>query len=204
MLEFIKQQRDAQLEGKIENREVKIFNILNNGTNIKKLLMDIDQDEAQRMKAKGLNEDRLEKAQGELSAMKFLAEREQNSKFQNKRHQALEQLVKAPHHTRSSIRVKFPDGLLLQGTFGAKETIEDVYKFVSEHLFYKPDQRQFYLYETPPRKVFDEKTYKLNLMKAKLVPSCMIYFAWKDLDQTKAEDGPFLDVNRLKDLIKTI
>ena len=34
-----------------------------------------------------------------------------------------------------------------------------------------------------------------------MVPSCMIYMAWKDKDETKAEDGPFLDMKALQDKI---
>jgi hypothetical protein len=94
-------------------------------------------------------------------------------------------LINTPNHTRTSIRVKFPDGYVIQGTFGALETVGDVYKFVQQNLFYTAEQRQFYLYETPPKKVFDEKTYKNTLIAQKLVPSCMIYFGWKDLSETK-------------------
>ena len=102
--------------------------------------------------------------------------------------------MNSAHHTRGNIRIKFPDGYLLQGTFGAKETIEDVYKFVSESLFYKPDQRQFYLYETPPRRVLEDKLMKKRLLEAKLIPSCLLYFGWKDLDETKPEHGPFMNM----------
>ena len=66
--------------------------------------------------------------------MKFLAEQEKKNKFQNKRYQELDKLVNAPNHTRSNVRVKFPDGYLLQGTFGAKERIKDIYEFVTSHL----------------------------------------------------------------------
>jgi hypothetical protein len=79
--------------------------------------------------------------------------------------------------------------------------VEDIYRFVNDCIFYKPDQRQYVLYETPPKKIFDEKSLKSTLIQAKLVPSCMLYFAWKDLPETKAEHGPFLDLNKLKDKI---
>ena len=73
--------------------------------------------------------------------MRFLAEQEKSSKFQNKRYAELNKLINSPNHTRSSIRVKFPDGYVLHGTFGALETIGAIYQFVGENLFYKPDQR---------------------------------------------------------------
>jgi len=39
----------------------------------------------------------------------------------------LEKLINQPNHTRGTVRVKFPDGYLLQGTFGALEKVEDIY-----------------------------------------------------------------------------
>jgi hypothetical protein len=66
-----------------------------------------------------------------------MAEKEKKSKFQNKRYSELERLLNSPNHTRTNIRVKFPDGYLIQGTFGAKETVKDVYEFVAAHLFTK-------------------------------------------------------------------
>jgi len=73
--------------------------------------------------------------------------------------------MKTPHHSRSNVRVKFPDGYLLQGTFGALERVEDIHTFVAECLFVKPNQREFFLYETPPKKVMDKKIFKSDLVK---------------------------------------
>lgn len=60
------------------------------------------------------------------------------------------------------------------------------------------------MYETPPKKILDDKVYKTTLIKAKMVPSCLIYFGWKDLPETKPENGPFLAMGRLKDKIQEI
>ena len=49
--------------------------------------------------------------------------------------------MNTPNHTRGNVRVKFPDGYVIQGTFGALETVEDIYRFINENIFYKPDQR---------------------------------------------------------------
>ena len=57
------------------------------------------------------------------------------------------------------------------------------------------------MYETPPKKIFEEKSLKNTLYASKLVPSCMIYMGWKDKDETKHEDGPFLDLKNLQDKI---
>jgi len=36
--------------------------------------------------------------------------------------------------TTCDIRIRFPDGMQLQGTFSANETIGDIYAFVRDHL----------------------------------------------------------------------
>ena len=40
------------------------------------------------------------------------------------------------------MRVRFPDGTQVQGTFGADETVEDIYEFVREQLVDRNDQFQ--------------------------------------------------------------
>ena len=111
-----------------------------------------------------LSQEKMEIAEGQTSVLKFLGEQEKKSKFQNKRFQELEKLMKTPNHTRGTVRIKFPDGYLLQGTFGALETVEDIYAFVGQNLFVGPSGREFYLYETPPKKVMDKKVLKNNLI----------------------------------------
>lgn len=105
--------------------------------------------------------------------------------------------MKMPVRTETIIRVKFPDEYVIQGTFGANEQIQTVYKFVKENLV--NSEREFYLYKTPPKKPLTDM--KLNLQKAGLVPSGLIFFGWSDLDQTRDTDGPFLDIANLKDKI---
>ena len=62
--------------------------------------------------------------------MQFLAEQEKASKFRDKSKIELENVQKQAHHTTSKIRIKFPDGYVLQGTFGAKERVGAVFDFV--------------------------------------------------------------------------
>lgn len=37
-----------------------------------------------------------------------------------------------------------------------------------------------------------------------MVPNCMIYFGWTDLSETKPENGPFMNMKKLKDFIQEI
>lgn len=60
------------------------------------------------------------------------------------------------------------------------------------------------MFETPPKKILDDKVKKLSLIKSKMVPNCMIYFGWTDLSETKPENGPFMNMKKLKDFIQEI
>ena len=70
-------------------------------------------------------------------ALAFLADQEKKSKFRDRRAIQLEAVKRQAHHTRSKIRVKMPDGYILQGTFGAKEKVKDVIDFVKECILLK-------------------------------------------------------------------
>ena len=144
-----------------------------------------------------LTEDKLDEAIENTNALRFLAENEKNMKFRNKRQEELERMKNQQVYTTALIRIRLPDDYVIQGTFGALEKIENVYNFVREHL--ATPEREFYLYETPPKKILKEMT--ATTKAARLVPSGMLYFAWSDLDQTRNTDGPFLDMLRLKDKI---
>ena len=90
----------------------------------------------------------------------------------------------------TKVRVKFPDGYILQGTFNNKEKVKDVVEFVKENLV--TSKREFYLYKTPPKQVLIE--LNKTLIAQKLSPRCFLYFAWSD---TKIGDDSFLNLNSL-------
>ena len=62
--------------------------------------------------------------------MKLHAELKKHGEFQNKRHAELERVANAPVFTRATIRIKFPDGYMLQGAFGGLEKVREIYEFV--------------------------------------------------------------------------
>jgi tether containing UBX domain for GLUT4 len=159
--------------------------------------MDLEMKEAERLKELKLSEERLEESIQNTQALKFLAENEKNMKFRNKRQEELDKLQKQQVYTTALIRIRFPDEYVLQGTFGALEKIEDVYQFVKERLAIQ--DRPFYLYETPPKKILKER--KNTLKASRLVPSGMLYFAWEDLDTTKSTDGPFMNMELVRNHI---
>ncbi|TNV72829.1 hypothetical protein FGO68_gene15520 [Halteria grandinella] len=198
-IEKIQQQREkALLATKIQDRDIKVFQISTSGTsNLKNYLMELDSIEQERLKALKLSEEKYEEAINNAHVLKVLAENEKNSKFRNKRQEELERIVKQPVYTTALVRIRFPDDYVIQGTFGALERLDKVYKFVKENLFFQ--DREFYLYETPPKKVLKDQTE--NMKALRLVPSSMLYFGWSDLDQTMSSDGPFLHMEKLREKI---
>ena len=96
----------------------------------------------------------------EHEALKLISDNAKNEKFRDKRTIELDRIKKLAHHTRTKIRVKFPDGYILQGTFGALEKVSDVLEFVKENLATK--DRQFYLFETPPKRKLNKPANSLQ------------------------------------------
>lgn len=130
-------------------------------------------------------------------ALQFLAEQEKKNKFRDRRAIELDRVKGQAHHTRAKIRVKMPDGYIIQGTFGAKEKVSQIYEFVKNSIVHQ--DREFQLYETPPKRYLTEMNK--TLIASRLVPSCLLYFGWKDLEETKISDGPFLNMVALRPYI---
>ena len=83
-------------------------------------------------------------------------------------------------YTRSRVRVKFPDGFVLEGNFGGRETIKDIYEYVQAHLLENLSGREFILFETPPKRILSEKNKTLH--EKKLMNSCLLYFGFAQGD----------------------
>jgi tether containing UBX domain for GLUT4 len=184
-----RQQEVAQLQ---VDRNPKVFVISEEGS-VRSALQAIQDEEMERLiktlqressRDYGSTEEGDYNAQ--LSSMKaILDENEKRSRFQNKRKQQLDQMKKNKTFTHAIIRVRFPDRLLLQGSFLVLETVNDLYAFVAEALV---QTRKFELFLAPPRQVI--KPSKLNLKS--MAPATIVNFAWADLQETRPMDGPFL------------
>ena len=74
-------------------------------------------------------------------------------------------------------------------------------RYCNDYLSQEPAMFVWLLAGGPPKKVLDKKVFKNNLIKQRLVPSCLLYFGWSDLDETKWEHGPFMNLQNLKDKI---
>jgi hypothetical protein len=116
----------------VTDRDIKVFNgnSSSSTSNLKNFLMELDAKEQERLRQLKLTEDKLDEAIENTQALRFLAENEKNMKFRNKRQEELERMKNQQVYTTSLIRIRLPDDYVLQGTFGALEKIENIYKFV--------------------------------------------------------------------------
>ena len=110
----------------------------------------------------------------ERGVLKIIKENVQNEKFSSKRWKELEAFWKSKFYTWTLVWIQFPDGFLINGTFGALERLQDVYNFVRENIY---DQSwKFILYEPTPRKIYTEFDKNLNALG--LVPQAKFWFMW--------------------------
>ena len=56
--------------------------------------------------------------------------KKENDRYTLKSRMRLEQLMKTPIYVKSDIRLKFPNEIILQGSFALYETIGDIYNFI--------------------------------------------------------------------------
>ncbi|KAK2184385.1 hypothetical protein NP493_267g00021 [Ridgeia piscesae] len=80
--------------------------------------------------------------------------------------------AKMAKYDRATIRVTFPDRLVLQGLFRPQETVYALQKFVKEHL--EDKEISFYLYISPPKVVLKDSAK--TLIEVGLVPMSVVYF----------------------------
>uniref|UniRef100_A0A1B6LYV2 UBX domain-containing protein n=1 Tax=Graphocephala atropunctata TaxID=36148 RepID=A0A1B6LYV2_9HEMI len=73
------------------------------------------------------------------------------------------------------IRVRFPDGILLQGTFGVYEKLSDVSAFVQEHIVFP--EGEFVLTTGTGQRLTDADMPK-TLLELHLVPASILLFVW--------------------------
>ena len=109
----------------------------------------------------------------------FISQREKSQNFQNKRRNELEKLRNQAVFTRVAVKIKFPDGFVLEGSFAFTETMQDVYFFVMSFLQY---DKEFYLFTTLPKKVIGPNLETLDQYS----PAVLLHFSWTDETKTDA------------------
>ncbi|XP_023936003.2 UBX domain-containing protein 6 [Bicyclus anynana] len=74
------------------------------------------------------------------------------------------------------IRIRFPDGILLQGTFSVYERYQDIHDFVQENL--EHSGLPFVLNTPTGHKLVEEDDANKTLIDLRLVPATVLTFAW--------------------------
>ncbi|SPP73493.1 UBX domain-containing protein 6 [Drosophila guanche] len=90
------------------------------------------------------------------------------------------------------IRVKFPNGLFIQGTFNVYEKISDIFEFVQSCL--ADETLEFNLVATSEGK-FGEEDMDKTLFDCKIIPNSLLLFC----TEASSSDGSTGDVNYLKE-----
>lgn len=107
----------------------------------------------------------------------FMVQREKSTVFQNKRKNELEKLRSQEFCVKVGVKIRFPDGFILEGSFSVKETMKQVYEFVRQYIIY---QKDFYLFTTPPKEIIKESKESLK----KFMPAVIFQFSWTDESKT--------------------
>lgn len=68
------------------------------------------------------------------AAINLIKENKKREAFRDKRQIMLDKMKDQASWTRGRIKVRMPDDFVIVANFGAKETVQDVYDFVREHL----------------------------------------------------------------------
>lgn len=85
------------------------------------------------------------------------------------------------------LRIKFPDGLILQGTFVVNEKFQNVLEFVAENLAY--DEVPFSLM-TPDGIKLVEECFDKTLLELRLIPTAILEFSWNTPDGSSCSNTP--------------
>ncbi|XP_041972454.1 UBX domain-containing protein 6 [Aricia agestis] len=90
------------------------------------------------------------------------------------------------------IRVRFPDGILLQGTFSVYERYNEIHEFVQENLEHSGLP---FVLNTPTghKLIYDEDANK-TLIDLRLVPATVLTFAWHHSVLDEINNSPNKDV----------
>lgn len=111
------------------------------------------------------------------SVQSFMVQQEKSTVFQNKRKNELEKLRSQEFLVKVGVKIRFPDGFVLEGSFSIKETMKQVYDFVRHYIIHPKD---FYLFTTPPREIVKESQESLR----KFMPAVIFQFSWTDNTKT--------------------
>ncbi|XP_076133902.1 UBX domain-containing protein 6 [Alosa pseudoharengus] len=101
---------------------------------------------------------------------------ERNAMLRTKAMREKEEQRERRKYNYALLRVRLPDGILLQGTFLARERVSALYQFVRESLV--DDWQPFELMAPGGRKLNEDEDIALN--ECSLVPAAVVTFSWDE------------------------
>ena len=162
------QRRNGVIKAAKVDRNPKVFELEKNYS-INRIINTINQTEEDM--TSNSNEDKMI-----IKKNLALIKEKENDRFTLKSRMRLEQLMKTPIYVKSDIRLKFPNELILQGSFALYETIGDIYNFIRIYLKNKNDQ--FNISTTPPLKRYLKM--EETIMNEKLYPNLLMYINFEN------------------------
>ena len=162
------QRRNGVIKAAKVDRNPKVFELEKNYS-INRIINTINQTEEDM--TSNSNEDKMI-----IKKNLALIKEKENDRFTLKSRLRLEQLMKTPIYVKSDIRLKFPNELILQGSFALYETIGDIYNFIRIYLKNKNDQ--FNISTTPPLKRYLKM--EETIMNEKLYPNLLMYINFEN------------------------
>ncbi|RZF40628.1 hypothetical protein LSTR_LSTR007511 [Laodelphax striatellus] len=84
----------------------------------------------------------------------------------------------------SLIRIKFPDGIFIQGTFGVYEQLVTVYDFIKENL---ASEDGTFVLHSPTGQKLSEAEFEKTLIDLHFVPTIILLFNWLEEPTTKTD-----------------
>ncbi|EGR31984.1 hypothetical protein IMG5_098100 [Ichthyophthirius multifiliis] len=166
-LQKLQRKRDELMNVPIKDRKLKVY-ILNQFSQ-KKTQNIVNEDYEETQDKSNLLKDQLKK---------FIQQNLENQQFSSKSKQEYDKLLNTPLYTQTTIRIKFPNNIILEALFCPKETIKDVIDIVAKHL--ENPNIPFYLFTTPPRTIMDKRYYEKTLDDQGCLPGANFYFGIDD------------------------
>lgn len=84
------------------------------------------------------------------------------------------------------LRIKFPDSIILQGTFSVHEKFQNVIEYISENLI---NHEVSFSLVTPDGIKLMENCHDKTLLELRLIPTAILEFSWNSVDKRDLPTG---------------
>eukprot|EP00743_Colponemidia_sp_Colp-15_P005269 GILK01005668.1.p1 GENE.GILK01005668.1~~GILK01005668.1.p1 ORF type:complete len:568 (-),score=131.63 GILK01005668.1:61-1719(-) len=123
---------------------------------------------------------------------------EERDRFRSRTKKQLQQLNNLKTYEKTTIRVSFPDRVVLEAVFLPREPLSTLYSVVRESL--ADSSIPFYLFQRPP--VVKLTRMESSLYKEGLVPAAVVYFGTEYVKPAAASSVPFIKQSLLPPVVE--